>query len=255
MALSMGVAIAMGLMVLANAVIGGSLLLLAARTRRKPELLIGLGLFCLGPISQLFSVLSGSTQRAVEDVSFPLHVVASTGSAVGMGCIFLFVRHVFRPKERWAAALTGLALATLAGALAWTLWAVATSPPGTPSAQALQAPGGLVLVLFTASFGWAALEAGIYHRRAVKQARVGLLEPVVVNRFLLWALASGSAFLLGAFLLVVHRSGEVIGLSLVPSVAICVVSLVTGTGMYLAFMPPRAYLAWVKGRAAAEPSR
>jgi hypothetical protein len=247
----MGVAIAMGLMILTNAVVGGSLLRMAARTRKRPELLMGLGLFTLGPVSQLFSLMSGTGRLPVEDVSLPLHAIAVAGSAFGMACIFLFVRNVFRPGERWALGLTGLAIALLLCNGAWTLVAVATASAGTPSAQAQSVPGAIVLALFTAAFGWAALEAGLYHARARRQARIGLLEPVVVNRFLLWTVSSASAFVLGAFLLVTHLSGQTISLALVPSVAICVVSIVTGTGMYLAFLPPGAYLAWIQRRTSA----
>jgi hypothetical protein len=245
----MGVAIAIGLMILTDAVVGGSLLRLAARTRKAPELLMGLGLFCLGPVSQLFNVLSGTGRRAVEDVSLPAHGIACVASAVGMACIFLFVRTVFRPDQRWARIFSGLSIATLAASAIWNIWNVAASPAGTPSAQVVRDPGTPILALFAASFGWAALEAGLYYLRATRQARIGLLEPVVVNRFLLWTVSSASASLLGVFLLVAHLRGAMVGLELIPSVAICVVSLVTGIGMYLAFVPPQAYLSWLRSRA------
>jgi hypothetical protein len=245
----MAVAIAVALMILTNAVVGGSLLRVAARTRKRPELLMGLGLVFLGPVSQLFSLLSGAGRLRVEEVSLPLSGMAVAGSAIGMACIFLFVRTVFRSREAWALGLTGLAIATLLGNGVWNVWLLATGPIGMPSAQVLRGSGAVSLLLFTGAFGWAALEAGRYHLRARRQARVGLLEPVVVNRFLLWAFASGSAFLLGAFLLVLQLRGDAISLALVPSVAICIVSLMTGAGMYLAFLPPQAYLSWVARRA------
>ena len=245
----MGVAIAIGLMMLTDAVVGVVLLRLAARTHKRPELLMGLGLFCLGPVSQLSNVLSGVGRLPIEDVSLPIYAFAAGGSALGIGCIFLFVQTVFRPDAGWARSFTWLSLASLAASAAWNVHRVGSSAPGTPSEQVLFWPGLIVLAFFTLSFGWAAVEAGLYHQRAARQARIGLLEPVVVNRFLLWTLASASASLLGVFLMAVHLRGAMVGLDLIPSVVIGVVSVVTGAGMYLAFVPPQAYLSWVQGRA------
>jgi hypothetical protein len=158
---------------------------------------------------------------------------------------------VFRPGVAWARALTGLAVVTLAAANVASVAAIATAAPEAPSQEAVHDSGLAIIGAFALAFGWAAFESGSYWLRARKQLRLGLIDAVVVDRFLLWAIASCSAFLLGVFLLGSHLERLPLVGSLVPSLAIMAGSLVTATTMYLAFLPPRSYLAWVQRRAGA----
>ena len=249
----MAVALATLIMILANTVVGVALLRVAAKTRKAPELLIGLGLLGMGPVSQLFSILAGVGRVPAGEVNLVLHWVSISGSSLGLSCIFLFVWRVFRPTEAWAAGLTLSAIAALIAVGITNAVSMATAPADAPSSEATWLTGMMVLLLFTTAFGWAAIEAGLYYARLRKQVVLGLVEPVVSNRFLLWSISTGAAALLGLFLSAVHGRGEMLTMALVPSLAICVVSLVTGTGMYLAFLPPRAYLSWVQSRAARSP--
>ena len=238
--------VAIGVMVLANAVVGLSLLRTAFRTRRAPELLIGMGLFGMGPMSQGLTVIAGTGRLPCGEVDHLLHALAAVGSATGMACIYFFVLTVFRPGVAWARALTALAVAALVVASVGSVLSLVLAPPELPSKEALHGWGVVILGVFTLAFGWAALESGSYWLRARKQLRVGLIDAAVANRFLLWAVASGSAFLLGVCLLMFQLEGQQLTGNLVPSLLTMVVSVVTGASMYLAFLPPRSYLAWVK---------
>jgi hypothetical protein len=170
---------------------------------------------------------------------------------VGMACIYAFVLVVFRPGVAWARALTGTAIATLVVASAGSVLSLHTAPPEMPSKDVLQGWGVAILGVFTLAFGWAGFESGSYWLSARKRMRLGLIDAGVANRFLLWAVASASAFLLGVCFTVLQLDGRQITGSLVPSLLTMVVSMVTGAAMYLAFLPPRAYLAWVERRAGA----
>jgi hypothetical protein len=241
--------VAVAVMVLSNAVVGIGLLRTAARTRRKPELLIGLGLFGMGPVSQGLTAFAGTGRLPCGEVNTLLHALGTLGSGIGMACIYGFVLTVFRPGVAWARAVTAAAVVALAVSGAGAVLAVAQAAPEVPSQQVLQSWGSAVLALFTGAFGWAALESGAYYLRARKRLRIGLIDAAVTNRFLLWAVASGSCFVLGLFLLDIQLDGRQLAGSLVPSLLIMGVSLLTGASMYLAFLPPRAYLAWLQRRA------
>jgi hypothetical protein len=243
--------VAIGVMVLANGVVGLSLLRTAVRTRRAPELLIGLGLFGMGPVSQALTAFAGTGRLPAGEVDALLHALAAVGSMVGMSCIYGFVLVVFRPGVLWARALTALAIATLVVANAGSVVSLVTAAPATPSKDVLQSSGVVILGGFTLAFGWAALESGGYWLRARKRLRLGLIDAAVANRFLLWAVASSSAFLLGLCFSALQLEGQQITGSLVPSLLTMAVSIVTGVAMYLAFLPPPAYLAWVERRAGA----
>jgi hypothetical protein len=238
--------VAIGVMVLANAVVGLSLLRTAIRTRRAPEFLIGMGLFGMGPLSQGLTVIAGTGRLPCGEVNHLLHALAAVGSGVGMACIYFFVLTVFRPGVAWARALTAVAVLALLVASVGSVAAMTLAAPETPSKDVLQSWGVVILGVFTLAFGWAALESGSYWLRARKQLRLGLIDATVTNRFLLWAVASGSAFLLGACLLRFQLQGQQLTGSLVPSLLTMGVSVVTGASMYLAFLPPRSYLAWVQ---------
>jgi hypothetical protein len=243
--------VAIGVMVLANSVVGLSLLRTAARTRRAPELLIGLGLTGMGPVSQALTAFAGTGRLPAGEVDHVLHALAAVGSMVGMACIYAFVLVVFRPGVAWARALTATAIVTLVVASAGSVLSLHTAPPETPSKEVLQGWGVAILGVFTLAFGWAGFESGSYWLSARKRMRLGLIDAGVANRFLLWAVASASAFLLGVCFTVLQLDGQQITGSLVPSLLTMVVSIVTGAAMYLAFLPPRAYLAWVERRAGA----
>jgi hypothetical protein len=236
--------VAIGIMVLANGVVGFSLLRTALRTRRTPELLIGMGLFGMGPVSQGLSAFAGTGRLPAGEVDALLHGLATVGSAVGMASIYAFVLTVFRPGVAWA--LTAVAVTVLLVASVGSTVSLAQAEPSVPSQQVLQGWGVAMLAVFTLAFGWAALESGNYFVRARKRLRLGLIDAAVTNRFLLWALASGSAFLLGLCLLGFQLEGQQLAGSLVPSLLIMGVSVVTGATMYLAFLPPRSYLAWIQ---------
>ena len=242
-------AMAIGVMVLSNGIVGISLLRRASRTHRAPELLIGLGLFLMGPVSQVFSLLAGTGRVPVGEVGRGMHALASIGSAAGMSCIFLFVWTVFRPGVGWARALAATGIAVIIGANAGAILALSQAPPELPSRDAIHGWGLAIIGMFTLAFGWAAIEAGRYYAASRRQLRLGLSEPVVTNRFLLWTIACGSAFLLGACLMKIQHDGMQITGSLAPSLLTMCVSVVTGAAMYLAFLPPRAYVAWVERRA------
>jgi hypothetical protein len=243
--------IAVGVMVLANAVVGLSLLRTAARTRRAPELLIGLGLTGMGPVSQALTAFAGTGRLPAGEVDPVLHGLAAVGSTVGMCCIYGFVLVVFRPGVAWARVLTALAVVTLVAANVGSVASLLRAAPDVHSREVLHGWGVVILLGFTLAFGWAALESGAYWWNARKRLRLGLIDPVVANRFLLWAVASASAFLLGVCFTGLQLDGQQVTGALLPSLLTMVVSLVTGSAMYLAFLPPRAYLAWVERRAGA----
>ena len=88
-------------------------------------------------------------------------------------------------------------------------------------------------------------------RSVRKRLRLGLAEPAVVERFVLW----GSAMWLAAFLTTISMVMEAMGWVMIGTVAGALLVGPLGLGiallLWLAFFPPRAYLAWVTRRTAA----
>lgn len=230
-------------------VVGVRLLRLARRTRGLPELSLGLGECLLaGAVPPLFvmpQVLS-EPEALVRAASLLGHLAYTVGCAV----MVLFTWRVFRPDEGWARALVLGAVGVLgaAGALGMARAFLA------PSAAELRDPQTAAFLLMewvsVVGFVWTAVEAFRHHGRLRRQRALGLADPLVVNRVLLWGLvglggvaAAGAPVLAG--LLGVNVATHA------PTRLVCALgTLASSAFVQLAFLPPAGYLRWVRERAA-----
>jgi len=224
-------------------VIGLRLLALALRTRELPELLIGSSMLCLAGLGYPLSAV------AREAVGLPHAVRTAIGAAAGLlgaaglwaNTAFTFVlfrRHAFAASTAvWVVALfcVGLlAIQTRTGdwALGARFW-------------------GWLSFGVTLSYGWCFLECGHYYRLLQRRLRIGLADPVVTDRFALYAAATGMA-------VATNTIGQLYwwrGVEMLTDELGALLLVVLGSGstvlMCLAFIPPRAYLDWVRARSAA----
>ena len=98
---------------------------------------------------------------------------------------------------------------------------------------------------------WTAWESLRYHGLMRRRVRLGLADVVVSDRFLLWGLMA--LFVTAGVLL--NTVALALQVEILESPWILLGSSVTGLAqavlLVLAFLPPRFYLSWVRGRAAA----
>ena len=98
---------------------------------------------------------------------------------------------------------------------------------------------------------WSGTESGLEWTQARKRMRLGLSDPVVTNRFLLWLLVMFFSFaslvgpVTGTFLGILVHESPVIQLGAATAGLACAVCLT------LAFLPPRFYLARIEQPATA----
>jgi hypothetical protein len=216
------------------------------RTGGAPELWLGMML--------LLSVGFSYPARMAADYgprewAGELMIVSHLTVAAGFCFLFVFTRRVFRPDSGWAGALAAGGMLALVGKavhgciLVWRHGA--TNSLDAPLGE-IWATTGPVL----AGYVWAAFEAFRYHAAMRRRVKLGLADVTVANRFLLWGLmatcaTSGVALSSAALALRVNMLDPVLLLVLAG----------TGLGqavlLVLAFAPPRAYLVWVRGSAAA----
>jgi hypothetical protein len=242
--LDLFVGIATAIYVVVGTVIGARLLLLARRTRGFPELALGCGEILLaGFVPPLFVIVQLAQDDAwVRAASFAGHLCYTIGSAV----MILFTWRVFRERELWARVLTFAMVAGLvaAGSLAMSRAFV------VPEIAALREPqtAGFVLMewISVAGFGWTAVEAFRLWTRLRKQAALGLADPVVVNRILLWGCVGLAGLLAaGAPLWAVHTGHHTMVHG--PTRLLCAFgTLVSSVFIQLAFLPPQRYVRWVR---------
>jgi hypothetical protein len=219
--------------------VGVRLLALAARSRQAPELLIGLGVLGIGPVGFGLQTVAGR----VGDYALAeqLATAGAVAVAVGIWAKLAFNWLVYRRGSRAALAV----MLTLGAAVAAQLLA----QPLVGSFLEADRHVGLAAArgaLQAAALGWGSLEAFAYWIQLRRRARLGLSEPVLVNRFVLWAISAGAAALgtaIGvAASVVTGRPIQQIPAVLASASAF---GLVAALGMWLAFAPPRVYARWI----------
>jgi hypothetical protein len=226
-----------------SALVGARLLLLARRTGAVPELALGLAFFLVGAVGHplgLLAVLPGLS----EPLSRALFALSQLSVGVGSAAVFVFTRAVFRPEERWAQGIVRIAALVLA---VQTAFAVERALAGDPAHFVVPDLGFSVRQAVTAfSYAWTAVEALRYRALLVRRLAIGLAEVEVVNRFLLWAIAGAGAFAGSTTMSAVSLSGAMPWQNPLALSAVGLGGLTSAVCAWLAFMPPRAYLAWVR---------
>lgn len=228
-------------------VVGVRLLLLARRSRQLPELTIGLGLVLIAPVGYPLMLAATVPDLFSLSTGRVLYALAMLVTAVGSSSIFVFTWRVFRPHAAWASALVFLAIVAL------FVQAVASSVLAflVPTLEMMnQASLWFVTrqLAIMLSYGWTAVEALRYFGLLRRRMGLGLADPVVANRFLLWGVAGVLSFTaagtMGAIVLAggdpVHHAGA--------RLAIGVGGFLVSVALYLAFMPPASYLRWIGAR-------
>jgi hypothetical protein len=230
-------------------VVGIRLLALAARTRRLHEAAVGLALFAAGGLGGLLYFLG--TSRAEELGTLAVWVRGSGRLCLSVGALTLwaFTWRVFRPGSRWAAAL--FALASSAVVAAFVGEGFATGFGGGDYAGVWSRLGVASRGL---AFLWAAVESLRHFGLMRRRQRIGLADPLVVNRFLLWGIATSAAFgiyLVALMNLLQNTSHDVAAGVFEPAWALLtsLFGLISGVCMWLAFLAPAAYRRWIESAA------
>ncbi len=230
-------------------IVGGvRLLLLARRTRQLPEFGLGLGLFLLGGVATPMGAAARSPLDLQPAISEAMLIAQSLMMAAGMGGFALFTQRVFRPGVFWARTLVLLIpLMMLVGA------GTAALAPGGLVAAGLELPPSFVLYLAGTllALGWTGWESLRYARVLQRRMSIGLAEPVVVDRVRLWGIAMALSTVMSTLTIAASVAGIDLISTLSGAVIVGGLGFVAASAIYLAFLPPEAYMRWVKARGAA----
>jgi hypothetical protein len=220
-----------------SVVLGVRLLALARRTRKLPELAIGLNFLLAGAVGYALLLAAESLRLLPAPWDGWASFAGVTAISIGAASVGVFSRAVFRPASRAA----GIALAVLVG---WLLLGVF----GSWMLHVLGVTTGLGGWLgrwgpnlgLLAAYGWSAVEPLRFHLLMRRRLRIGMGDPLVANRLLLWALGTGAIAAVAG----IHLVGQLFGRYELPPSLVGVVSLLvlaTAVSEWLAFFPPRAW--------------
>jgi hypothetical protein len=205
---------------------------------------MGIGVLGIGPVGFGLMVAAGSMSApALRTTAL---AVASLAVSAGVLAKFVFNWRVYHADSK----VVGVVVyAAAAGLLACYVWMgfdhrfEATHPldPGSLVRSSLQ----------IACLLWGAGEAFGYWLKMRRRVRLGLADPVVTNRFLMWAIG---AFAAGWGTAVGTVAGIVTGQGTAPQGGWTMVSsslhgLVAAIAIALAFIPPAFYVRYIRARA------
>ncbi len=223
------------------AAVGLRLTRLASRSREAPEGLLGALFLVTGTSYLAYWIPSSALEGTLALLGRVLYVPAPVLIAV-------FTRRVFRPDAPWAAWVAPVTATLLVVGVTGSV--LSGDPMGFATGNPWFWPEWLG---YTLPFAWAAGEAFDQHARARRRRRLGLCEPLVCNRFLLWGLFGAlqvvaSLALLGQYAAYAREGVFPASWDLLMG-AIEVGSLAP---IWLAFFPPAFYRRWIGGEALAE---
>jgi hypothetical protein len=232
---------------LMSGLVGARLIQLAQRTRQSPELLLGLSLVLLGCFWSALAAIGRQAVGLGDPVRVALLVIGTLCAIGGNTSLAVFNVRVFRPGVAWASGLT----AALTLAMAGLLIAQTLGPGWVIYAHEEQGPWTAATWVGAATYAWSSVEAWRQLGMLERRERIGLGDPIVTNRVLLWTITMVTALVATLAFSALHAWGIPVGGTTIGLGMASFVSLLSATCLWLAFMPPSFYLATVRRRAPA----
>jgi hypothetical protein len=224
-------------------VVGLRLLRLARRTGELPERLIGSAFLAGGMLGYPTLVVADGLRTAAPEPARLLFFAGWAGLVVAAVCLLAFWQRVYHPGGLAARRTVWVGSAFVVASLVGLLFTHSAGAQAAASPWYL--PGLLAQGATYALNGWAG--AG-YWRMLRRRLSLGLADPVVVNRILLWSTAAGAItlqYLYSTLRLVVTGESSVAGFG---AAFISSLGLIAAGTMFLAFFPPRSYLRGIERR-------
>lgn len=229
----------------ASLVLGIRLLRLAARTRETPELCIGLSFVFAGVIGYVLMLMGNPANPKLTPEQIQLLFSWGYGFiSAGVACVYVFIWRTFRRQSSWAMWLM----------IAGCILTLGTGAPAVPPPGMEPSLGTGFWIGTAARLGsgvWGAAESLRWWWLLRRRLKLGLANPTVANRFLLWGISNLGTFLI--FLgtsVTVNTDGET--LTLLQIALISSVTLTVAATQWLAFFPSRTYEGWIDRRARAK---
>jgi hypothetical protein len=225
-------------------IVGFRLLRLGQRTGEVPERLLGAMFLFSGASYMVYSMVY---LPGLESLWTPLNFA---GRVIYIGAPILlavFTRQVFRPACPWAVWLvSGIAVLMVGGVGGSAL-------RGDWEGFSISSAGFWAEWLgYTVPFGWAGTEAFVQYRQAKRRMQLGLCDPLVCNRYLLWALFGVTQVCLCLVILPQYSEYETTSqFTATWDTLIGGLEIVSVTLISLVFFPAARYQRWIQRAALA----
>jgi hypothetical protein len=187
--------------------------------------------------------------------------MAIFGMAVGAAGVYIFTWRTFRAQQPWAGVVVGVGFSALALGFALEALHEHFALVVIPGLGHWLGWAGRTLPML-----WVSVESFRYYTLLRRRLRLGLADPVLTNRFLLWAIWAAAVFLNLSADLVARvayvvasgtSSGEVVAEIAAPIVTAAisitmVLGAISAVTLFLTFFAAESYRRWLEARSASQ---
>jgi hypothetical protein len=226
-----------------SAVVGVRLVRRHLTTRGVPELMMGLA-YLAAPGSGYPLVVLGPAlpSRSLGSAFFAL---GETGIVLGVSLFFFFNAKVFRARSPVAYVAAGVgSLLMCASGLEIIRGYVALGPAST-ALTTVRTASVVLLVVLGLGYTWTAVEGARHYRLMLRRSRFGLGDPLIANRFLLWAIAGTLQVFSAVVAATSLQTGGNMMTDAAPLFATSLVGVFNTALLVLIFIPPAWYTRWL----------
>ena len=226
---------------LACFIAGGRLVRLSWRSQKSPELLLGISLLLWGLAYVCWQIpIATIGQPLTQPLFFAARVFTDAATIVFASFTWI----VFRSQARWAKALVfAIAIGVLAGVVgsgAVGDWE-GVQPTSNPWWWVDWAAGFV-------SMSWVGIEGFIHYLDARERVRLGLCDPLVCNRYLLWGITGITWTTVWGILALEYIEFETQQVWSIAMERVGGALDITGITLVLIIcFPPRFYQRWIAG--------
>lgn len=246
------VGISILLLIVVSGVVGIRLVRMWRRTRQLPELFLGLLLIFLTMLGYPLFIVSQATEAIGFHAAWAAFTLANVSVNVAFLMLYLFTWKTFRPDTRWCAWLVGIATCAFAvnvvtlTATTWTTGSTLVQLADLPLWRRCSS-----ILSQDLAYLWTAFESFRYYAVLRRRRALGLVEPLVVNRLLLW----GQMSLVALAVLATNNVATLQRIDVLTTPWIMACTSLGGLAqvayLWLIFLPPERYRNWVgRGQAA-----
>jgi hypothetical protein len=226
----------------------------AHRSRQAPELWAAL-YFVGSGVGIPLRIYGSSIFLENPELARTINLFGHLLFAAGAIAMTVFTCRVFHPS---GASARRFGIATVVAILATTFYTLATGLESQERTPAMIATNFARLV----PTYWAFWESFRYWRVMRRRVPLGLADPVVANRFLLWSIWTCAVSVLPSIVLglrILERAAQSWGISTDPTafqeqlfmvlrLVVLIVAPIAAGALSLSFFPPLRYLEYVRGR-------
>ena len=221
---------------------GTRLLRLSSRTGEVPERLLA-AMFLLTGTSFLLYDLPIILNS--ESLWTPLNFAGRVTYLPAPVLLAVFTRRVFRPEGAWGAWMAYGSAILLVGGVGGSAWS------GDLEGFTVSSPWFWAeWTGYTIPYVWAGTEAVAHHRQARRRLRLGLCDPLVCNRYLLWGLFGAMQVLVSLAIIPSYSEYEQGGVFTATWDALISAGEISSLALILLiFFSPAFYRRWIIGNA------